>query len=430
MFSQLFLRIFVTLTLAVLLGVLLLDSTYIQGIKKDELINSRGIQQVVFTDLHKTDLMPKEAEEILKYWSERFSYQFSLQAPTKLPLSEEYRKELIEKGVYADVVSGWTVNDISLYYYNEHCDCVLTMNKRHSAQSDIEAYIQGLMLIIITMLAFIIYRYVNGHKQQVNNLVKVHQSYGAGHFEVSANTNIPTPYDVLAKNFNTMTSQIARLQLEHSNLINGVSHDLKTPIARIRFALDLTHNCHSVEQYQQQLQAMDLDLDELDGLINEWLFYAELNGKPAPLVTESVNFSQLITALANKSQVIHPNIRLILTVDDGHIMANPRLLIRAIENLITNSFKFTQSSVAISLEYEANQCFFTIEDDGPGITAQDATQITQAFVKLDSSRNSAGHGLGLAIVKSIIDKHHATLAITTSKLGGACFTVTFPLILH
>ena len=427
MFSQLFLRIFISLTLAVLLGVILLDNTYIQGIKKDELINSRGIQQVVFADLKKAEHIAKNTDEILSYWSDRFSYKFSLQTPEQLPLSEQHRQELIEKGVYADVVSGWIVNDISLYYYNQHCGCVLTMNKRHSAQSDIQAYIQGLVLIIIAMLALIIFRYVNGHKQQVNSLVKAHQAYGAGHFEVSANENVPTPYDMLAKNFNTMTSQIAQLRLEHNNLINGVSHDLKTPIARIRFALDLTRNCHSIEQYQQQLQAMDLDLDELDGLINEWLFYADLNGKPAQLMTESINFSQLITVVANKSRVTHPKIALNLNLADDHIVADPRLLTRVIENLITNSFKFTQSSVAINLEYKANQCIFTIEDDGAGINPQEAEQIMQPFVKLDSSRNSAGHGLGLAIVKSIVDKHKAQLTITTSTLGGACFTVTFPL---
>ena len=319
------------------------------------------------------------------------------------------------------------VDDISLYYYAGHCDCILIMKKYYSAQGDFQVYTQGVVLIIMIMLALIIFRYVNGHKQQVNSLVKVHQAYGAGNFEVSANPNMPKPYDALAKNFNTMTSQIARLQLEHHNLINGVSHDLKTPIARLRFALDLTRNCQTIEQYQQQLQGMDLDLDELDTLINEWLFYAELHGKPAELVTESVDFDQLIIPIANNIHLMYPAIELKLTLAQGSIKAEPRLLMRAIENLITNSFKFTQSSVAISLEYSTNQFIFKIEDNGLGINPQEAQQIILPFVKLDSSRNSVGHGLGLAIVKSILDQHHAKLAVSTSTKGGACFTVTFPL---
>ena len=97
MFSQLFLRIFIALTFAVLLGVLLLDNIYIQGTKKDELLNSRGIKQVVLADLRSSAETEKTTAEastaILDYWSQRFSYQFSLKKLSDLDLYQVNNKK-------------------------------------------------------------------------------------------------------------------------------------------------------------------------------------------------------------------------------------------------------------------------------------------------------------------------------------------------
>jgi len=422
MFTRLFFGIFISICLAFSLGILLLDNIYTEGVKKDELINTRGIKQVVLADIHGSD----EQEVRLDYWSHRFSYQLSLKKLSDLPLLPEQILELAKNDVFVDVVSGWTVDDINLYYYDKSCDCVLVMEKNYGAHGDYQTYLQNLLLIVFSVLAFIIFYYVSSHKKQVNKLVKVQQQYGSGKFGVRANELVPRPYSLLAKNFNQMTEQIELLHQEHKNLINGVSHDLKTPIARIRFALDLTHNCETVADYQARLQDMDLDLDELEELVNEWLFYAELSGKPMPIIKEAIDFSELIESTANKISTVYPDIQLSLNLQAGYVNAEPRLINRAIENLIVNSFKFSKQQVAISVEFTKKRVVFKIEDDGIGINEQQKEIIIQPFVKLDDSRNSAGFGLGLAIVKSILDKHSAELEIQTSSLAGACFSVTLP----
>ncbi|MFT5755694.1 MAG: two-component system OmpR family sensor kinase [Alteromonadaceae bacterium] len=422
MFTRLFFGIFLSICLAFTLGIFLLDSIYTAGVKKDELFNTRGIKQVVLADVRGA----AEKNVRLDYWSHRFSYQFSLKKLSDLPLFPAQKMELTNNDVLVSVVSGWTVDDISLYYYDKICDCVLVMDKNYGSHGDYQTYVQNLLLIVISVLAFIVFYYVNSHKKQVNKLVKVHQQYGLGKFEARADVLVPKPYALLAQNFNQMTDQIELLQQEHKNLINGVSHDLKTPIARIRFALDLTHHCHTVADYQARLQDMDLDLDELDTLVNEWLFYAELNGKPMPIIKESVNFAELIELTARKIKTVYPDIQLRLNLQEGYIKAEPRLINRAIENLIVNSFKFSKSQVLISVEFTNEHITFRIEDDGIGVDDQQKTQITQPFVKLDDSRNSAGFGLGLAIVKSILDKHSAELQIQASPLGGACFSLILP----
>jgi len=423
MFTRLFITIFSALFFALTLGVLLLDNIYIEGIKKDELINTRGIKQVVLADV----LESNDKKNKLDYWSQRFSYQFSIEELSNLPLLSAQHDELMSNDVFVDVISGWTVDDISLYYYDKTCECVLVMEKNYGLHGAFQTYLQYLLLIIISALAAIVFYYVSSHKKHVNKLVKVHQEYGLGKFDVRADMLVPRPYSLLAKNLNQMIDQIELLQKEQKSLINGVSHDLKTPIARIRFALDLTHNCHTVADYQKQLQDMDLDLDELDVLVDEWLFYAQLNGKPAPIIKERVNFAELIELTANKIRTLYPDIQLSLKLPPVCINAEPRLINRAIENLIVNSFKFSKSQVTISIEFTKDKLTFRIEDDGIGISEQQKEQVIQPFVKLDDSRNSAGFGLGLAIVKSILDKHAAQLTIEASSLGGACFVVVFPI---
>jgi signal transduction histidine kinase len=301
------------------------------------------------------------------------------------------------------------------------------MDKSYGLHGAFQTYLYYLVLIFISTLAAIIFYYVGSHKKQVSKLVKVHQQYGLGTFEVRADTKVPKPYFLLAKNFNQMLDQIELLRKEHKYLINGVSHDLKTPIARIRFALDLTHNCHSVADYQTQLQDMDLDLDELDALVNEWLFYAELNGKPGPITHESVNFSELIESTSRRISTLYPDIQLSLDLPSGYINAEPRLINRAVENLAVNSFKFSRSQVSISIEFAKDDVILRIEDDGIGISEQQKELVIKPFKKLDDSRNSAGYGLGLAIVKSIVDKHSAQLQIQKSSLGGACFVLILPI---
>ncbi|SFD09481.1 ATP-binding protein [Pseudoalteromonas denitrificans] len=424
MFTRLFLTIFIAIVSAVLISILLLDDLYIQGIKKDELVNTRGIKQVVFADVL---LAKSNQDEKLKYWSERFSYQFSLKETNELNLQKNQISELITNKVFVDITSDWTTDDITVYYYSASCNCTLVMEKYFVSDDAFKAYLQGFLLIIISALAFIIFLYVNSHKKQMKKLIKVQQQYGAGQFDIKADTHVAMPYTLLATNFNLMTKQISLLQQEQKNLINGVSHDLKTPIARLRFALDLTRNCHTVSQYQNQIQNMDLDLDELDDLVTQWLFYAELNGKPEAIIKEAVHFADLVNHIANKIKVLYPHIQLDLNLQQGNIQAEPRLLSRAIENLIVNSFKFTQSHVSITLKFNVTSITFKIEDDGAGITEAQKNKIIQPFVKLDNSRSSSGFGLGLAIVKSILEQHDSQLEIKASSKGGACFIIHFPI---
>jgi signal transduction histidine kinase len=426
MFVRLFLQLFAVISFAVLFAIIILDDLYIEGVKHDELGNTRGIAQIVNTDVDQYE----DKNNRLDYWSQRFNYQFSIKAVDDLVLPSRQLEKLLSNNVLVNVKSGFGVDDIKLYYYRLSCDCALILEKNYGSHGAFLLYLQSFLLIIISASAIFIFYYANTHKNQVNKLVTVYQKYGAGEFLVRANSKTPLPYTPLAKTFNQMAEEIKLLIEEQRTLVHGVSHDLRTPIARLRFALDMTRECHSAEEFMTKIQYMDQDLDELDTLVDEWLFYAELNGKSEPLIMEQVDLKELAQASVKKIQVLYPEIKFEHVVQQAFVLANARLITRAIENLLTNAGKFAQSKVWVTvsaneMDQDCDAFCLLVEDDGAGIPKALQSKIVQPFVKLDDSRNSSGFGLGLAIVKSILDKHQTQLGIKTNSLGGASFVITF-----
>jgi len=426
MFYRLFIHLFLVIIVAITFAIVVLDDLYIEGVKKDELSNTRGIDQIVIADIAQFENKTNR----LNYWSQRFNYQFSLTPLNEVKLPKNDRSELQANGVFINVESGFAFDAVELFYYHKVCECVLILNKNYGTHDAFQSYLQQFLFIIILALAIYIFYYANGHKKQVNELVKVYQAYGAGEFLVRANTKTPKPYTLLATTFNQMAQQIKLLIEEQRTLVHGVSHDLRTPIARLRFALDMTRNCHSIEEYQALVQDMDLDLDELDTLVDEWLFYAEINGKSANIACEMFDLKKVTEKTASKIQVLFPNIKFDLVLEEAVIEGDERLVARTIENLLINAAKFARSNVRMKIQasehrQEKTSVCLIVEDDGPGIPEALQQKVVQPFVKLDDSRNSSGFGLGLAIVKSIVEKHQAQLHIKTSTLGGASFSVSF-----
>ncbi|MCP5077746.1 MAG: two-component sensor histidine kinase, partial [Psychromonas sp.] len=361
----------------------------------------------------------------LNYWAERFSYRFSLKSLSDIDLPTQQLKQLQSSELFVDISSGWVVDNINLYYYQRRCDCYLLMTKNYGSHGLFQQYLLSFLGVMILCIGLFVFCYVYRHKQQIKKLSEVYQAYGQGLFNVRADSKTAAPYSLLANTFNQMASQIEALLQEQRTLVHGVSHDLRTPIARLRFALDMSRHCQTIEQYQDNLQEMDLDLDELDNLVNEWLFYAQVSGKPALIDKQALQLDDLLENMVNKLQILYPGISFSTALEPMVINGDLQLLNRCFENLIINAFKFANSQIKISLRLQNQQCLLLVEDDGHGIKKEQQAQITQPFVKLDSSRNSDGFGLGLAIVKSILDKHHTQLIIKDSALGGACFMILF-----
>lgn len=172
------------------------------------------------------------------------------------------------------------------------------------------------------------------------------------------------------------------------------------------------------------------DLDELDAMVGELLLYARFDREQPELFIEEIPTCDWANAIFDRMDPMTSAIRIQrdLSGAPDFLIADARHLTRAVENLLFNAIRHARSRVRLTITGTKTHVYLKVEDDGPGIPAEDRLRIFEPFVRLDESRSrdSGGHGLGLAIVKRIMDWHEGSAFADTIPDGGARFTLKWP----
>ncbi|MCC5902799.1 MAG: HAMP domain-containing protein [Halomonas sp.] len=233
--------------------------------------------------------------------------------------------------------------------------------------------------------------------------------------------------------FNGMANQVQTLLRGQQEMIRAVSHELRTPVARIRFAVQMVEDMTDQPAIRRQLQGIDADIAELDELVDEILTYARLGGETingAELAMALVECRAMAERVIDTLSPLHKELRLaLISGPEIELLAEPRYLQRALQNLVSNACRYGKSQVVIRLCDEPNLVRIDVEDDGPGIPFEARSDIFKPFARLDNSRarSSGGYGLGLSIVQKIMAGHGGSVTVDTSPtLGGARFTLLIP----
>lgn len=231
----------------------------------------------------------------------------------------------------------------------------------------------------------------------------------------------------LARAFNIMASRTETMVRTQRDLLQAVSHELKTPLARIRFALDLAASAPDTAQRQKRLDAIDGAVEDLDGLVNELISYVRMENTNSHLDREPVSVLQVAETLVDQFQPLNPDVQFVILPQSpaSQLIANAdrTMMHRALGNLIGNAARFAASKVTLRLRAEGRHVFIDVDDDGPGIPESERSRVLEPFVRLDNqpapSRHAgAGAGLGLSIVRQIVDRHGGSLEISASPEGG------------
>jgi two-component system OmpR family sensor kinase len=227
----------------------------------------------------------------------------------------------------------------------------------------------------------------------------------------------PREVRALATAFNDMQRRITRLIDDRTHALAAVSHDLKTPITRLRFRTE--------EMEDAALRAaVAADLDEMERMIDQTLSYlreerAEEEVKPVDLVAILETVTDDVADSGGEAR---------LEGSPAAVVWGRRLALkRAFANLIGNAVKYGLRAQT-RVEDAADHVRVTITDDGPGIASEDRLRALQPFVRLEPSRNSetGGFGLGLTIADSVIRGHGGHLELTNGIEGGLIVTVLLP----
>ncbi|HGU6099717.1 TPA: two-component system sensor histidine kinase RstB [Escherichia coli] len=284
----------------------------------------------------------------------------------------------------------------------------------------------ALIAFIAISLAFPVFIWMRPHWQDMLKLEAAAQRFGDGHLNERIHFDEGSSFERLGVAFNQMADNINALIASKKQLIDGIAHELRTPLVRLRYRLEMSDNLSTAES-----QALNRDISQLEALIEELLTYARLDRPQNELHLSEPDLPLwLSTHLADIQAVTPDKTVRIKTLAQGHYAAlDMRLMERVLDNLLNNALRYCHSTVETSLLLSGNRATLIVEDDGPGIAPENREHIFEPFVRLDPSRDrsTGGCGLGLAIVHSIALAMGGTVNCDTSELGGARFSFSWPL---
>jgi two-component system osmolarity sensor histidine kinase EnvZ len=254
---------------------------------------------------------------------------------------------------------------------------------------------------------------------------------GAGDTPPPLTEEGPIEIATVSHAFNQMSASLAQLDQDRVLILAGISHDLRTPLTRLRMGIEMSAD-------DDLRDGMNADVEEMDKTIGQFLDFARSEGGEPPV---TLKLDELIAELSAQYQrrgfqvvTAEKSVRSAVT------RGRPQALRRAISNLIDNALRYagsagtasgTASAIELSIEAmrESNDTAWRIDvrDRGPGIPPEEVARMKRPFTRLDNARSNAlGAGLGLAIVERIVRLHDATLDLLPREGGGLIARITLP----
>jgi len=265
--------------------------------------------------------------------------------------------------------------------------------------------------------------------RDLESLRQTARDLGDGDFDARSPPARSQLFSSLSETMNSMAERVQQLLATHRELSCGISHELRTPIARMRFALEMLAETDELAERQRLWTMMEDDLDELDHLIDTSLTYARFEREAPEPHFSSVRFAEWLTEEVDSVRLLGR--KLSVTVDTGKLPDNlnvdldRKAMPYALRNLLRNAFKYASQQIRVSAEMIDDRILIHVDDDGIGIPQGEREHIFSAFTRLDRSRDRAtgGYGLGLAIARRVLELHGGSATADAAPLGGARFTL-------
>lgn len=231
----------------------------------------------------------------------------------------------------------------------------------------------------------------------------------------------------LAANFDDMSSRIRGLIQGQKELTSALSHEMRTPLARIRFAMAVIGDKNKAD-IGEELESIEQDVREIDQLIGTMLDYARLDHPDMEMNWQLTPADEWLEQTASKCRILVHELRVENELTSRIVRMDPHLMELALSNLLVNACRYARSLVRLRFTRTGTRFQLCVEDDGQGIPAADREAIFKAFTRLDNSRNreTGGYGLGLAIVARIATLHGGSALAEQSELGGARIVIVWP----
>lgn len=240
----------------------------------------------------------------------------------------------------------------------------------------------------------------------------------------------PTRRDEIGRLARTLNGMLSRLQdasRRQRQFVSDAAHELRTPVATVRVRVETALAARRDPDWPLVAGDVLAETRRMERLIEQLLLLARVDAGKLQVTGAAVDLDEVVDRVADRSRT-HDGPQLDLSgVRPAQVLGDDVLLEQVVHNLVDNARTHARSRVAVRLEAVDGVAVLHVEDDGPGIPAEQRTEVLRRFVRLDASRaRPGGAGLGLAIVRDIVAAHGGTLVVGTSTLGGASLRVELP----
>ena len=267
-----------------------------------------------------------------------------------------------------------------------------------------------------TIIAFF---YLRNQLRPITRLANAAEAFGHGE-NVNYYPSGALEVRAAGQAFLDMRERIQRHLKQRTMILSGVSHDLRTPITRLKLGLAFLP--------KEQREPLEKDVEDMNLLLNEFLDFAKFQNE-TDVPPEDINPSVLIDDLIENFSRANIKIESLGKINITSIKLKPFAIKRALENLINNANRYG-SQILIETKSEENSLIISVHDDGPGIDQTQYEEVLQPFSRLDPSRNQnkgSGVGLGLPIAKEIVEAHGGILKLSKSSiLSGLSVSLVIP----
>ena len=236
---------------------------------------------------------------------------------------------------------------------------------------------------------------------------------------------------VLARDFDAMADRLRANRAAMTRLLRDISHELRSPLARMRLAVGLARQ--PAVDLARQLDRLEREIERLDGLISQLLKLARLNGTDAPLAREPFDLDDMIEEVVRDASFEGAPKACTVDVDGAArslVNGNRELLRSAIENVLRNAVRYSPagSAVKVSVEHSGAGLALSVRDRGPGVPPADLERIFEPFYRVAESRDrdSGGEGIGLAITSQVMKAHGGSASAVNRADGGLEVRLSLP----
>ena len=410
-----------TIILQIIITIVFFDSIWIKA--------NKGMTRslvATFKTLHDVYLNDKENLEFLEdSYKNNFNFDIDIQKDKLPSISAEKKFRPMDRSLRRELKSVFGNNnywfstskyknavEIKIKAENEIIQFIVPKEK--IATSSVRLFLLWITLPSFVLI-FIAIIFLKNQTRPIINLAKAAERFGKGEYINEFRTSGASEIRKASYEFDRMVKRINRHLNQRSEMLSGISHDLRTPLTRLKLQLAMLNQKDIGEK-------MSNDIDEMEKMLNNYLQFAKTQvQEDSSAININIFFKEILEGIKNdKLHFEESNKELIL-------VARKMALKRCLNNIILNGLAYGDN-VYISLKQTTNRLTIIIEDDGPGINEEQFKNVFKPFFRIDKSRslNKSGVGLGLSIAEDIINSHGGNIKLSKSVHNGLLVKISLP----